>query len=118
MKKSEQGGPAGDCPTQRQDIAKSTDAQATVLIAYDVTVDDKALTERCRASQYSNRQRRRRLRSAKTSHFSRGEPGLYVFLSVFPHNQDPAKAAPNHNPRFSLMRVLSSSVPERLAFWQ
>ena len=34
------------------------------------------------------------------SFFAKEVPGLYVFLGVTPRDQDPAKAAPNHNPRF------------------
>ena len=34
------------------------------------------------------------------SYFSQQAPGLYVFLGVTPDGQDPATAAPNHNPNF------------------
>jgi amidohydrolase len=34
------------------------------------------------------------------SYFSQQAPGLYVFLGVTPEGQDPATAAPNHNPGF------------------
>lgn len=34
------------------------------------------------------------------SFFSQQVPGLYVFLGVTPEGQDPAEAAPNHNPGF------------------
>ena len=34
------------------------------------------------------------------SFLSQQVPGLYVFLGVTPEGQDPAKAAPNHNPGF------------------
>ncbi|GGK03779.1 amidohydrolase [Luteimonas terricola] len=34
------------------------------------------------------------------SYFSQQAPGLYVFLGVTPDGQDPATAAPNHNPEF------------------
>jgi amidohydrolase len=34
------------------------------------------------------------------SFFAKEAPGLYVFLGVTPRDQDPAMAAPNHNPRF------------------
>ena len=34
------------------------------------------------------------------SFFSQKVPGLYLFLGVTPEGQDPAKAAPNHNPGF------------------
>jgi amidohydrolase len=32
--------------------------------------------------------------------FAQQAPGLFVFLGVTPEGQDPAKAAPNHNPNF------------------
>ena len=32
--------------------------------------------------------------------YARATPGLFVFLGVTPHDQDPAKAAPNHSPNF------------------
>jgi amidohydrolase len=32
--------------------------------------------------------------------FAQAAPGLYVFLGVTPRDQDPATAAPNHNPKF------------------
>ena len=32
--------------------------------------------------------------------FAQEAPGLYVFLGITPEGQDPAKAAPNHNPNF------------------
>jgi amidohydrolase len=32
--------------------------------------------------------------------FAQAAPGLYVFLGVTPRDQDPARAAPNHNPKF------------------
>src|SRR4051794_39515097 len=34
------------------------------------------------------------------SFFAQAAPGLYVFLGATPRDQDPAKAAPNHNPKF------------------
>lgn len=34
------------------------------------------------------------------SYFAREAPGLYLFLGVTPKGQDPATAAPNHNPNF------------------
>lgn len=36
------------------------------------------------------------------SFFSQQAPGLYMFLGVTPEGQDPATAAPNHNPRFTV----------------
>ena len=32
--------------------------------------------------------------------YAKAAPGLFVFLGVIPPDQDPAKAAPNHNPAF------------------
>jgi amidohydrolase len=34
------------------------------------------------------------------SFLAQAAPGLYVFLGVTPTEQEPAKAAPNHNPNF------------------
>lgn len=34
------------------------------------------------------------------SFFAQEAPGLYVFLGITPEGQDPATAAPNHNPEF------------------
>jgi amidohydrolase len=34
------------------------------------------------------------------SYYAAQVPGLFVFLGVTPSDQDPATAAPNHNPRF------------------
>jgi metal-dependent amidase/aminoacylase/carboxypeptidase family protein len=34
------------------------------------------------------------------SFYAKEVPGLFVFLGVTPPDQDPAKAAPNHSPRF------------------
>lgn len=34
------------------------------------------------------------------SFFARQAPGLYVFLGITPEGEDPAAAAPNHNPNF------------------
>lgn len=34
------------------------------------------------------------------SFFAQQAPGLYIFLGVTPEDQDPATAAPNHNPEF------------------
>ena len=34
------------------------------------------------------------------SFYAQATPGLFVFLGVTPHDQDPAKAAPNHSPHF------------------
>jgi metal-dependent amidase/aminoacylase/carboxypeptidase family protein len=38
--------------------------------------------------------------SEDVSYFAKEVPGLYIFLGVTPDGEDPAKAAPNHNPKF------------------
>jgi metal-dependent amidase/aminoacylase/carboxypeptidase family protein len=38
--------------------------------------------------------------SEDCSYFAQAAPGLYVFLGITPRDQDPAKAAPNHSPKF------------------
>jgi amidohydrolase len=90
-----------------ENIAKSANAQASVSITktYDVTVNDEALTERMvpvlmRAADNNVAQAPLAGASEDFSFFAQQAPGLYVFLGVTPHDQDPAKAAPNHNPRF------------------
>ena len=90
-----------------ENIAKSANAQASVSITktYDVTVNDEALTERMvpvlmRAADDNVAQAPLAGASEDFSFFAQQAPGLYVFLGVTPRDQDPAKAAPNHNPRF------------------
>ena len=90
-----------------ENIAKSANAQASVSITktYDVTVNDEELTERMvpvlrRAADDNVAQAPLAGASEDFSFFAQQAPGLYVFLGVTPRDQDPAKAAPNHNPRF------------------
>jgi amidohydrolase len=90
-----------------ENIANSGAAQASVSITrtYDVTVNNKALAERMvpvlmRAADNDVAQAPLAGASEDFSFFAQQAPGLYVFLGVTPRDQDPAKAAPNHNPRF------------------
>jgi metal-dependent amidase/aminoacylase/carboxypeptidase family protein len=90
-----------------ENIANSAAAQARVSITktYDVTVNDQALTKRMvpvlmRAADDNVAQAPLAGASEDFSYFAQEAPGLYVFLGVTPRDQDPAKAAPNHNPRF------------------
>jgi amidohydrolase len=88
-------------------IAESAGAKAKVSITknYDTTVNDEALTERMapvlkRAADGKVAKAPLVGASEDFSFFAKEVPGLYVFLGVTPEGQDPAKAAPNHNPRF------------------
>jgi amidohydrolase len=88
-------------------IAESAGARAEVSVAkiYDTTVNDEALAARMapvlgRAAD--GRVARAPLAGASEdfSFYTREVPGLYIFLGVTPPGQDPANAAPNHNPSF------------------
>jgi amidohydrolase len=88
-------------------IAESAGASAAVKITanYDVTVNNEALTKRMapvlqRAADGRVSEAPLAGASEDFSFFAKETPGLYVFLGVTPRDQDPAKAAPNHNPRF------------------
>jgi amidohydrolase len=88
-------------------IAESAGASARVSIAkmYDTTVNDAGLATRMRpvlerAAEGKVAEAPLAGASEDFSFFAREVPGLYVFLGVTPPDQDPATAAPNHNPRF------------------
>lgn len=88
-------------------IAESAGAKAEVSITkmYDTTINDEALT--AQMASVLKRAADGRIASMPLigasedfSFFAEQVPGMYVFLGVTPRDQDPAKAAPNHNPRF------------------
>lgn len=88
-------------------IAESAGAQARISISkmYDTTVNDEALAEQMAA--VVNRAADGQVAEAPLvgasedfSFFAKDVPGLYLFLGVTPRDQDPAEAAPNHNPQF------------------
>ena len=88
-------------------IAESAGAKAKVSITrmYDTTVNNEALTARMapvlkRAADGQVAEAPLVGASEDFSFFAKEVPGLYVFLGVTPRDQDPAKAAPNHNPKF------------------
>jgi amidohydrolase len=88
-------------------IAASAGAQAQMSITkmYDTTVNDDALTEQMaptlkQAADGKIGKAELQGASEDFSFFAKEVPGLYVFLGVTPADQDPAQAAPNHNPRF------------------
>lgn len=88
-------------------IAESTGAQANVSITrmYDTTVNNEALTTRMapvlkRAADGLVARAPLVGASEDFSFFAKEVPGLYVFLGITPHDQDPTQAAPNHSPNF------------------
>ncbi len=96
-----------DTKVTAEKIAESAGAKADVSIVgmYDTTINDERLTERMQSVL-------ERAADGRVSHaplvgasedfsfFARATPGLFVFLGVTPPDQDPSKAAPNHNPAF------------------
>jgi amidohydrolase len=97
----------GDIRLAVEKIAESAGASARVSIAkmYDTTVNDAGLATRMRpvlerAAEGKVAEAPLAGASEDFSFFAREVPGLYVFLGVTPPDQDPATAAPNHNPRF------------------
>jgi amidohydrolase len=88
-------------------IAEASGATADVSIAemYDTTVNDDELATRMRpvlerAAEGKVAEAPLAGASEDFSFFAKEVPGLYVFLGVTPPGQDPAAAAPNHNPCF------------------
>jgi amidohydrolase len=96
-----------DIKLTAEKIAESAQAKAEVSISrmYDVTINDPALTARMapvlqRATDGRTSEAALAGASEDFSFFAQQAPGLYVFLGVTPADQDPAQAAPNHNPAF------------------
>ena len=90
-----------------QKIAEGAGAKAEVRITrmYDTMVNDPALAAQMapaleRAADGKVTQAPLAGASEDFSFFAQAVPGLYVFLGVTPADQDPANAAPNHNPQF------------------
>jgi amidohydrolase len=91
-----------------RNIASANGAQASVRIdrATAVTINDEALTERMlptlrRVAGAENVTLQQRVMVAEDfSYFQQHVPGLYYFVGITPPETDPAKAEPNHSPRF------------------
>jgi amidohydrolase len=90
-----------------EQIAASAEARADVTVTkmYPVTINDEALARRMapvlqRAADGRVVEAPLAGASEDFAYFAQAVPGLYVFLGVTPRDQDPATAAPNHNPRF------------------
>jgi amidohydrolase len=89
-------------------IARSAGATAEVTIerGNPVTYNDPALTQRmsvtlARVAGADSVSLTAPLTAAEDfSLFEQKVPGFFFFLGVTPHGTDPAKAAPNHSPRF------------------
>ncbi|MEG1039687.1 MAG: amidohydrolase [Pseudomonas sp.] len=98
---------AADVTRTSEKIAESAGATAKVSIvpAYDMTINDEGLAEQMapvfkRASNGKVATSPLVGASEDFSFFAGQVPGLYFYLGVTPKDQDPAKAAPNHNPNF------------------
>jgi amidohydrolase len=96
-----------DVKRTAEKIAESGGAKADVRITpmYATTVNDAALAEAMapalkRAADGNVAQAPLAGASEDFSFYAQVVPGLYLFLGVTPKDQDPAKAAPNHNPNF------------------
>src|SRR5690554_3133918 len=96
-----------DLTLSTKKIAESAGATAEVSIEpmYSTTINDAELTERM--APVLERAADGKVATAELpgaaedfSFFAQQVPGLYVFLGVTPEGQDPATAAPNHNPEF------------------
>ncbi len=91
-----------------QRIAESAGATAEVVIEtpYPATINDSALTERVlptlrRVAGAAGVEYTPPLTIAEDfSHYQRRIPGVFFFLGITPAGTDPARAAPNHSPRF------------------
>jgi amidohydrolase len=96
-----------DVKLTAEKIAESSGARADVRITpmYATTVNDPALAAAMapalkRAADGNVAESPLAGASEDFSFYAQAVPGLYVFLGVTPKDQDPAKAAPNHNPAF------------------
>lgn len=96
-----------DSRVAAEKIAESAGVKADVSIVkiYDTTVNNERLAEWARPvlqRATGGRVSRAPLVGASEdfSFLAEATPGLFVFLGITPHDQDPAKAAPNHSPDF------------------
>lgn len=96
-----------DVKLTAEKIAESAGAKADVSVApaYGTTMNDEKLAVQMApvlARAASGKVATSPLVGASEdfSFFARQVPGLYFFLGVTPDGQDPATAAPNHNPKF------------------
>ena len=91
-----------------ESIAEANEARAEVRIdkAVPVTVNDPALTEKMISTlkriggEGGSRMNQRVMVAEDFSYFQQQVPGMFYFVGITPKNEDMAKAAPNHSPRF------------------
>ncbi len=91
-----------------ESIAAANDATAEVRIdkAVPVTVNDPALTEKMLPTlkriggDGGSKMNQRVMVAEDFSYFQQQVPGMFYFVGITPKDQDMAKAAPNHSPRF------------------
>lgn len=96
-----------DIKLSAEKIAESSGAHAEVSIVpmYDETVNDPTLAQRMapvlkRAADGKVGTAALPGAAEDFSFYAKQAPALFVFLGITPDGQDPAKAAPNHNPQF------------------
>ena len=96
-----------DVKLTAEKIAESTGATAKVNLVpiYGTTVNNAALAAQLapaleRATDGKTGSLDLLGASEDFSYYAAKVPGLFVLLGVTPPDQDPAKAAPNHNPKF------------------
>lgn len=96
-----------DIRLSAEKIAESSGAHADVSIVpmYDETVNDEALAQQMapvlkRATDGKVGTAALPGAAEDFSFYAKQTPALFVFLGITPEGQDPAKAAPNHNPQF------------------
>ncbi len=96
-----------DVKLSTEKIAESAGVKAEVSVvpAYSTTLNDEKLA--AQMAPVFNRAASGKVATAPLvgasedfSFFARQVPGLYFFLGITPDGQDPASAAPNHNPNF------------------
>jgi len=96
-----------DIRLSAEKIAESSGAHADVSIVpmYDETVNDESLAQQM--APVLQRAADGKVGTAPLpgaaedfSFYAKQAPALFVFLGITPEGQDPAKAAPNHNPQF------------------
>lgn len=98
-----------DLPEMLEHNAAANDVKVKVEIApyAPVTTNDKTLTELMRPTLAKvNGENKLHLLDNNASasedfaYYGKLMPSLFVFVGATPADQDPAKAAPNHNPNF------------------
>ncbi|WP_372240175.1 amidohydrolase [Pseudomonas sp. gcc21] len=96
-----------DIKTSAEKIAESAGATAEVSITpmYPTTVNDADLVESMapvleQVAESGTSEGQLQGASEDFAFYAQEVPGFYFFLGVTPPDQDPAEAAPNHNPEF------------------